>query len=160
MPNKLCLFQWGCSVQIWLFKCFSIVLVRGGRLLFAWTSDCALGKRNRARVGRNYSNWLLMGCGPSDDPLITRPKGRFGIKPSRPRAWLIPPNSTFLGPKRSAKQTANSPDFLLLVTNHFAGSWHRLSTAELTKVSSVFVSSGQLGISCKVQDSAKSSANS
>src|SRR5476651_1085235 len=50
--------------------------------------------------------------------------------------------------------------FAVLVTNHFAGSWHRLSAAEPTKDPSAAASSGQLGISCKVLVGAKSAANS
>jgi len=48
----------------------------------------------------------------------------------------------------------------VLVTNHFAGSWHRLSAAEPSKDPSAAASSGQLGISCKVLVGAKSAANS
>ena len=48
----------------------------------------------------------------------------------------------------------------VLVTNHFAGSWHRLSAAEPSKDPSAAGSSGQLGISCKVLVGAKSAANS
>ncbi|WP_256580117.1 MULTISPECIES: NAD(P)-binding domain-containing protein [unclassified Pseudomonas] len=47
-----------------------------------------------------------------------------------------------------------------LVTNHFAGSWHRLSAAEPSKDPSAAASSGQFGISCKVLVGAKSAANS
>jgi hypothetical protein len=46
-------------------------------------------------------------------PVAYKTHGPIGSKPSRPKAGLIPPNSVFLGPNRSAKQAEHSPDFLL-----------------------------------------------
>lgn len=75
----------------------------------------------------------------------------------------MPHTSKFdvFGPKPQCQTDRKFTRLLaVLVTNHFAGSWHRLSAAEPSKDPSAAASSGQLGISCKVLVGAKSAANS
>ncbi len=65
------------------------------------------------------------------------------------------------GPKSQCQTDRKFTRLLaVLVTNHFAGSWHRLSAAEPSKDPSAAAYSGQLGIPCKVLVGAKSAANS
>lgn len=72
-----------------------------------------------------------------------------------------PPKLNAVGPKPQCQTDRKFTRLLaVLVTNHFAGSWHRLSAAEPSKDPSAAASSGQLGISCKVLVGAKSAANS
>ena len=72
-----------------------------------------------------------------------------------------PPKLNAVGPKPQCQTDRKFTRLLaVLVTNHFAGSWHRLSDAEPSKDPSAAASSGQLGISCKVLVGAKSAANS
>lgn len=70
----------------------------------------------------------------------------------------LPHTSKFdvFGPKPQCQTDRKFTRLLaVLVTNHFAGSWHRLSAAEPSKDPSAAASSGQLGISCKVLVGAK-----
>jgi hypothetical protein len=109
-------------------------------------------------IGQSPGLWKVSSRRSS--PLITKPRGRFGSKQSRPRAYLIPPNRRF-GPKPQCQTDRKFTRLLaVLVTNHFAGSWHRLSAAEPSKYPLAAASSGQLGISCKVLVGARSAANS